>query len=414
MSPSANFKVSLAHITSRVKQTLVAVLSVTFGISMYIFMNGFMTGVNDSQTDLAFSTLAHIHIYNDIPADRTNLLQEKYGDSKLVNLRNPKVIQFTEGIKNSKKIIKAIENHSAIAGITSQVNINVFFRNGATKLNGILSGVDVKQENQLFGTEQYITYGSWSEREDRGDGVVIGSGLAQKLSLNLNDNLTVVTADGVSRNFKIIGIVNTSLASVDNAKAYLRISSARQLISKNQDYVTDIQINIKDFDQASEVAADLAPRTAYKVEAWNQANGQLEAANELRNIIAVAVSLTILLVAGFGIYNIMNMTVNEKIKEIAILKAMGFDGSDIVEIFLVQSIIIGVVGGLAGILLGFIVSTSVNNVPFKVATLETLPMVYDIKDYISAFIFGLIMTFLAGYLPAKKASKVDPVQIIRG
>jgi lipoprotein-releasing system permease protein len=110
----------------------------------------------------------------------------------------------------------------------------------------------------------------------------------------------------------------------------------------------------------------------------------------------------------------MNMTVNEKIKEIAILKAMGFDGSDIVEIFLVQSIIIGVVGGLAGILLGFIVSTSVNNVPFKVATLETLPMVYDIKDYISAFIFGLIMTFLAGYLPAKKASKVDPVQIIRG
>jgi lipoprotein-releasing system permease protein len=294
------------------------------------------------------------------------------------------------------------------------VNINVFFRNGATKLNGILSGVDVKQENQLFDTEQYITHGSWSELEDRGDGVVIGSGLAQKLSLNLNDNVTVVTADGVSRNFKIIGIVNTTLASVDNAKAYLRISSARQLISKNQDYVTDIQINIKDFDQASEVAADLAPKTAYKVEAWNQANGQLEAANELRNIIAVAVSLTILLVAGFGIYNIMNMTVNEKIKEIAILKAMGFDGSDIVEIFLVQSIIIGAVGGLAGILLGFIVSTSVNNVPFKVATLETLPMVYDIKDYISAFIFGLIMTFLAGYLPAKKASKVDPVQIIRG
>ena len=414
MSQRANFKVSLAHITSRVKQTLVAVLSVTFGISMYIFMNGFMTGVNDSQTDLAFSTLAHIHIYNDIPADRTNLLQEKYGDSKLVNLRNPKVIQFTEGIKNSKKIIKTIENHSSIAGITRQVNINVFFRNGATKLNGILSGVDVKQENQLFDTEQYITHGSWSELEDRGDGVVIGSGLAQKLSLNLNDNVTVVTADGVSRNFKIIGIVNTTLASVDNAKAYLRISSARQLISKNQDYVTDIQINIKDFDQASEVAADLAPKTAYKVEAWNQANGQLEAANELRNIIAVAVSLTILLVAGFGIYNIMNMTVNEKIKEIAILKAMGFDGSDIVEIFLVQSIIIGAVGGLAGILLGFIVSTSVNNVPFKVATLETLPMVYDIKDYISAFIFGLIMTFLAGYLPAKKASKVDPVQIIRG
>lgn len=414
MNRMTNLKVSLAHITSRVKQTLVAILSVTFGISMYIFMNGFMAGVNDAQTELAFSTLAHIHIYNDLPEDHTNLLQQKYGDAKLVNLRNPKVTQYTEGIKNSAKVITAIENNPAITGITRQVNINVFFRNGATKLNGILSGIDVKQEDDLFGTGGYITYGSWSNLEDRGDGLVLGSGLAQKLSLKLDDNVTVITADGASRNFKIIGIIKTTLASVDNNKAYVRISSARQLISKNQGYATDIQINIKDFDVAGDIASELVPKVDYKVEPWNEANGQLEAANELRNIIAVAVSLTILLVAGFGIYNIMNMTVNEKIKEIAILKAMGFDGSDIVQIFLVQSIIIGVIGGLVGMLLGYLVSISVNNVPFHVATLETLPMVYDTTDYMAAFIFGLITTFVAGYLPAKKASNVDPVEIIRG
>ena len=75
MSRVTNLKISRAHLTSRVKQTMVAILSVTFGISMYIFMNGFMTGVNDTQTELAFSTLAHIHIYNDLPEDNTNLLQ---------------------------------------------------------------------------------------------------------------------------------------------------------------------------------------------------------------------------------------------------------------------------------------------------------------------------------------------------
>ena len=154
--------------------------------------------------------------------------------------------------------------------------------------------------------------------------------------------------------------------------------------------------------------------TDYKVESWNEANGQLEAGNDLRNYLAIAVSLTILLVAGFGIYNIMNMTVNEKIKEIAILKAMGFEGRDIIEIFLTQSLIIGMIGGLIGLLFGGLVSGVISKVPFEVASLETLPMAFRRADYLSAQGFGLITTFIAGYLPARKASLVDPVEIIRG
>ena len=150
------------------------------------------------------------------------------------------------------------------------------------------------------------------------------------------------------------------------------------------------------------------------MEAWQTANGQLDAGNELRNIIAIAVSLTILIVAGFGIYNIMNMTVNEKIREIAILKAMGFEGRDIVQIFLTQSVIIGLFGGLAGIILGYVFSMIIDHMPFEIAMLETLPIAYRPRDYAMGFLFGLITTFLAGYLPARKAAQVDPVDIIRG
>ena len=78
MIKATNYKIAQGHLTSRVKQALVAMLSVTFGISMYIFMNGFMTGVNDIQEELAFSTLAHIRIYNDLPEDRSNLLVNYY------------------------------------------------------------------------------------------------------------------------------------------------------------------------------------------------------------------------------------------------------------------------------------------------------------------------------------------------
>jgi lipoprotein-releasing system permease protein len=110
----------------------------------------------------------------------------------------------------------------------------------------------------------------------------------------------------------------------------------------------------------------------------------------------------------------MNMTVNEKIKEIAILKALGFDGNDVVQIFLTQAVIIGFIGGFTGVALGYGIASIVSMVPFEVGNMDTLPMVFNKPDYIIAFAAGIMITIIAGYLPAKKASMVDPVEIIRG
>ena len=95
-------------------------------------------------------------------------------------------------------------------------------------------------------------------------------------------------------------------------------------------------VNTYDYNNARAVAKKISALTDYKVESWQEGNDQLVSSSLLRDILAISVSLTILIVAGFGIYNIMNMTVNEKIKEIAILKAMGFNGKDVIEIFLTQ------------------------------------------------------------------------------
>jgi len=411
---SINYKIAFTHLSSRLKQTIVAVLSVTFGISMYVFMNSFMNGVNDTQTDMAFSSLAHIRVYNDRPEDRTNLLVGKTKQNEVVHLRNPRVIQYTEGIKSSEQYIDLLEQHSAVSAVAPEVNLNVFFQNGALKVNGRIAGVDPVKEDDLFQTKDYILSGEWDALRYRSDGIVIGVGLANKLSVRLNDNVVVMTSDGVTKSYEVLAIFQTSVNSVDDTKGYIRISSARQLISKNMSYVTDIQANLEDYNKAKDIAYALNASIPYKVESWQESNEQLVAANELRDIIALAVSLTILLVAGFGIYNIMNMTVNEKIREIAILKAMGFDGADVVQIFLVQSIIIGLIGGLVGMGLGNLVCRVVDQLPFEIAGLTNLPVAYRTIDYAMAFFFGLITTFIAGYLPAKKAAEIDPVEIIRG
>jgi len=110
----------------------------------------------------------------------------------------------------------------------------------------------------------------------------------------------------------------------------------------------------------------------------------------------------------------MNMTINEKIKEIAILKATGFSGKDIKSIFLSQAGAIGLLGGFLGVVLGYLISLLINQVPFNVASLETLPIYFRVQDFVLAVVFGLLTTLIAGYLPSRKAAKVDPVSIIRG
>ncbi len=137
---STNYKIAFTYLSSRLKQTIVAVLSVTFGISMYVFMNSFMNGVNDTQTDMAFSSLAHIWVYNDRPKDRTNLLVGKTELNEVVHLRNPKVIPYIEGIKSSEQYIDLLEQHSAVSAVAPEVNLNVFFQNGALKVNGRIAG----------------------------------------------------------------------------------------------------------------------------------------------------------------------------------------------------------------------------------------------------------------------------------
>jgi len=411
---STNYKIAHTHLTSSLKQTLVALLGVTFGISMYIFMNGFMGGVNDAQTNLAFTSLSHVRIYNDGPSDHTDLIKSVAPAHTKVRVSNAKVIQYTTGIKNTAAILSLVRQQPEVIAVTPQVNINVFFRNGGNKLNGTLAGVDVTNENKIYHIADYMTAGIWNSLEFRTDAIILGEDLAKNLGVNIDDNVNILTSDGVSHNYKLIGLFRTNVKQIDQSKAYINISAARLLLSENQEFVTDMQINVQDYEVTAPLVRRITPVLPYKVESWQTANQQLEAGSQLRNIIAMAVSLVILMVAGFGIYNIMNMTINEKIKEIAILKAMGYSGGDITQIFLTQAMVIGLLGGLVGLLLGYAVARAVNHVPFHIAGMTTLPMTYHPKDYIMSFLFGLITTLVAGYLPARKASKIDPVEIIRG
>ena len=415
MKKSVNNQITGVHLSSNLGQTIVAVLGVTFGVSMYIFMNSFMNGVNKTQDDMAFSSMAHIRIYNEDNIKTYNPVESFFKSSQTIyNIRSHKAIQHTMGIKHTSEIISFLENQREVSGIARQLNFNVFFRSGSKKINGLVSGIEVANEDKLFDNSNKVILGKWDELSYRKSGIILGKDLAHNLGVTVNDNINILTSEGISKNFIVIGTIQTSVRQADKTKAWINIIAAGQLLSKNQDYAGDILINIKDKDKTDEFVKKISPVIPYQIESWQVANQQMVAATEIRNILAVAVSLTILFVAGFGIYNIMNMTINEKVKEIAILKAIGFSGRDITVIFLTQATIIGLMGSIIGVLLGYAISSLVNNIPFEIAGLSTLPIRFMSQDYIFAIVFGIATTLIAGFLPARKASKIDPVIIIRG
>ena len=411
---NTNQKIAKVHLTSRFRQLLVAILSVSFGISMYIAMNSFMAGVNNIQTEITFTSMSHIKIYNDLSEDITPIISKPKDSNTILMVNNARNIQYTQGIKNADVIKNELLNMPEINGVALQLNEKVFIRNGVSNTSASLSGIETVNENELFETAKYIVEGNLSELDKLSDGIILGVGLAQTIGVKTGNTISVSTSEGVSKTFKIIGLLESGSKGTDKTSALISIQTARQLFSKNKSYATDVLVNTYDYNNARTVEEKVRKLTDYKVESWQEGNDQLVSSSLLRDILAIAVSLTILIVAGFGIYNIMNMTVNEKIKEIAILKAMGFNGKDVIEIFLTQSVAIGLIGGFVGLFLGNVIVQMLDIVPFKIASHNTLPVVYNVKDYILAFSFGVIITLIAGYLPSRKASKVDPVEILRG
>lgn len=412
------FSISKTHIWSRKKQSLIAALGVTFGIGTYIIMMGFMNGLNGLLDGLILNRTPHIHLYNEIQPSKTqpvDLYRAFQGKEKIVSSIKPKVIQSK--IHNALPLMDFLSKKSYVKGVTAQVKAQSFYLGGSIQLNGLLIGINVQKENELYRLEDYIVEGTVLDLVQNENGILLGAGVAKKLSFQVGDIIQVATKNNGIQALKIVGLYQSGMADVDNVQSYVNIKMAQRLMGQSDDFITDINVKLNDMNQAPTIAAKMEQIFEVRAVDIQTANAQFETGSSIRTLISYAVSITLLIVAGFGIYNILNMLIYQKMNDIAILKATGFSGRDVKYIFISQAIIIGFIGGVLGLLLGFFVTRIIDNTPFNTAalpTIKTFPVVYDVKYYIIGMTFAMLSTFFAGYFPSRKAEKIDPVDIIRG
>jgi len=410
--------ISTTHLTSKLKQSTIAALGVMFGIGMYIIMLSFMTGLNLLLDGLVLNRTPHIQIYNKTepteiqPAERNTSFKN---DMLVVHSIKPK--SRLSRIHNALPLLSDLRRDSKIKGVTPQTTCKVFYLAGTNNLNGIINGIDVEEEMRLFNFKDYIVEGDASNLNRRKNNILLGAGIAKKLSLSVNDKLQVISTKGVNYSLNVSGIFQSGLAEIDDVQSYVNLKMAQQILGVSTNYITRIHVKLYDIEHAIPLSRTIENLYDLKALDIESANAQFDTGSDIRTLISYAVSITLLIVAGFGIYNILNMLIYEKMDDIAILKATGFSGMDIMFIFIFQAIMIGLIGGLMGILVGYGVSLIIDEIPFvteALPTIKTYPINYAPKFYIGGFAFAIICTFLAGYLPALKASRIDPVEIIRG
>lgn len=417
MNYSTLLYIARTHILTRGKQSAIAGLGVTFGIATFIVLVSFMTGLNGLLDGLMLDRTPHIHLYNEIiPSEKQPIEMTESSDSWSI-VRSIKPKQKLSRIHNVLPILKALEDDPKVLGATAQLATQAFYTAGSISLNGMVTGVDILAESRLYNIDAYIVSGDIHDLHNNDNAIIIGAGIAKKLLLDIGDKIQIVNPEGNRTLLKVVGVYQSGLAEIDNMQSYVNVKTAQRIMGEGNNYITDINIKLHDIENALPMSKDY--QRLYDVSAMDigTANAQFDTGTSIRNIITYAVSITLLIVAGFGIYNILNMFIYEKMNDIAILKATGFSGNDVMFIFISQALIIGLVGGFMGLAVGYLLSVLIDNLPFvteALPTIKTYPVNFDPSYYIIGAVFALVSTFLAGYLPAKKAKQIDPVEILRG
>lgn len=409
--------IAIHLLRARLKQTIVAAVGVTFGIAMFISLVSFMNGLNDLLDGLMLNRTPHIRLYNEIkPSDKQPImLSDDYKESTdFITSIKPK--DRGKAIYNSKSIIHNLKEDERVFDVAPKINTPVFFNSGTIEISGVIIGIDVVAEEKLFALSDYIIEGKEADLSQN-NSIIIGKGLADKMLLEKGDIIKITTTKGVLASLKIVGISQIGIAEIDNISSYTSIDTAQKLLGESTNYITDIQVKLKDITLAPAMAKEYKNKFNLDTIDYQTSNSQFETGSTVRSIISYAVGIVLLIVAGFGIYNILNMMIFEKMDSIAILKATGFSGSDVKWVFISLSLIIGITGGILGLIFGYIFTSIIDVIPFNTAalpTIKTYPINYNPVFYIIGISFALITTAIAGLFPALKASKVDPVEIIRG
>ena len=406
--------IALKHLLARPRQSIVSLSGIVLGVAFFLAVSSLMQGSEADFIRRLVDNSPHITIQDEFRNPRLQPLEQLH-PAGAIEVRQVKPLTETRGIRGYPRVLEALQTWPDLRAspvLAGQALIGFAGRDVALSLNGMVPA----EISDVTTIRNYMTAGSIDELIGNPDGIVLGDGLVRKLSLSLGENVTVTSPTGEVHTFKILGLFHTGRATYDETQAFADLKRVQALL-KRLNRANSIIVKLHDPHAAPAVAAEIERRFGYKAVSWQEANEDLMSTLTTRNIIMYTVVSAVLIVAAFGIYNVISTVVLEKQRDIAILKSMGFRARDIRGIFLIQGFLLGMAGNAVGLPFGAALMWSLTLVRLKFpGSTDPLPLPIDWgwRQFTIAASFALAAALFAGFLPARKGARVRPVDILRG
>ncbi|MBN8532339.1 MAG: lipoprotein-releasing ABC transporter permease subunit [Alphaproteobacteria bacterium] len=283
--------------------------------------------------------------------------------------------------------------------------------------------------------KQGLIEGSWDEFTGR-ESAVIGEKLAFKLGLKLGDNITIISPQGRAtvmgmvprvKAYKIAGLFKVGMFEYDSSLILLPMEAA-QVYFMLGNAVSAVEVSLENIDDAYDVAGVLGKQleAGHRVFDWQRSNGQLFGALQVERNVMFLILTMIILVAAFNIISSLIMLVNDKHRDIAILRTMGLSKGSVMRVFLLAGSTIGVLGTLAGGLLGLAFALNIESIrqflqkltgaklfPDEIYFLATMPVEIRNGEVAAVIVMALVLSLLATLYPSWKAARVEPAEALR-
>lgn len=406
------FNIAWTHVSTRVRQTLVGMAGVAMGVGFTIMMAGLMQG---SQLDFLrqlVDTMPHITIEDERRTVATQPAEQEYAAVQMSDIAN---VGKRPGIRYPESVMSSLR--SWIPGdVAPSVSTTGIIDHGGARLGITLTGIDPRREANVSKLARQMQDGKIDDLSRAPNGIIMGEALAEKLGVKTGNTVLLVGGQGVQLNATITGLFRSGLKRVDESQIY-SLTGPAQIMMGQSGVVNQLRLRLNDPMLAQKVAKQVEAQTGYKSVSWQEANADLLSSFTVRDFIVLTVMAAMLLTSSFATYNIISTITHEKRSDIAIMKSLGMREYAVRRIFIIESIIIGVVGILAGWVLGFLLCYGWSKITiFNPLTGTTVPLsiYYSATHYVIAGGISLACCAGAAYFPARKATRVHPVEIIRG
>ena len=398
----------------RRRQTLVSVSGVALGVAFFIAIAALMRGFQTYFVNQIIDVAPHITVKDDTrtPPAQPAEIALAMGAVQVHGVKPRDRIRGIRAAGDKLAMLEAMEGVAAAPVLQGQA----LLRYGSRDVSASLTGIDPLRHARVSNIEKDMIAGRLEDLRTTANGIIIGDGLAWKLGAQLGDTITAVSPAGVALSMKIVGLFRTGIQNVDQASGFTLLK-VNQVLQNRPNVINQILLRLEDVRQAEPLARQIEARFGDRTESWEEQNRNILTVFVIQNAIMYSVVGAILLVAAFGIYNIISTVVFEKTRDIAILKSLGFTEGDIQRLFLVQGIIAGILGAIVGCLLGALMVEALAQVRFGTETPagnDRFILARDWRVYVAASLFAVGAAGIAAVIPARRASRLDPVQVVRG